>query len=117
MQGVIEVEGLTKKYGSLSAVDGISFSVKKGEIFGLLGENGAGKTTTLEIIEGLRKSTSGKATVLGYDVKKEIALIKEKIGVQLQSSAYFAFLTLTEILDLFGSFYSKHLPPEELLGF
>ncbi len=113
---VIEVEKLTKKYGKLTAVNAISFDVKKGEVFGLLGENGAGKTTTLEIIEGLRHATSGKIRVLHYQVKDgAVKDIKERIGVQLQSSAYFKFLTLTEILNLFGSFYSKQLPAEELL--
>ena len=75
MNKVIEVENLVKKYGKLTAVNGISFQVEKGEIFGLLGENGAGKTTTMEIIEGLRRPTSGKITVLGLSVK-ELAIIK-----------------------------------------
>lgn len=104
-----------KKYGSLTAVDGISFDVLKGEIFGLLGENGAGKTTTLEMIEGLRKPTSGSIEVLGHDNSESRDQIKEKIGVQLQSSAYYQFLTLKEILELFGSFYPKSLPAMELL--
>jgi ABC-2 type transport system ATP-binding protein len=112
---VIEVKNLVKKYGDLTAVNKISFNVEKGEIFGLLGENGAGKTTTLEMIEGLRKPTDGNISVLGHDIKSGLKEIKEKIGVQLQSSAYFHFLTLTEILKLFGSFYSKHLLPIELL--
>lgn len=116
MEKVIEVENLKKRYGDFKAVDGISFDVYKNEIFGLLGENGAGKTTTLEMIEGLRKPTSGKITVLGHNPNGEIDLIKEKIGVQLQSSAYFNFLNLREILDLFGSFYNKQLDPDELLN-
>lgn len=116
MRNVIEVKELTKKYGKLTAVDNISFSVKQGEIFGLLGENGAGKTTTLEIIEGLRKPTAGKIHVLDYELHNGASTqIKNRIGVQLQSSAYFNFLTLKEILDLFGDFYDKHLPPDELL--
>ena len=85
MANVIEVENLVKRYRKLIAVNSVSFGVKKGEIFGLLGENGAGKTTTLEIIEGLRKPTSGKVSVLGKDVLKHINEIKERIGVQLQS--------------------------------
>lgn len=115
MKKVIEVKNLVKKYGSLVAVDGISFDVEKGEIFGLLGENGAGKTTTLEMIEGLRKPSSGKAKVLSFDVRTDLAEIKERIGVQLQSSAYYRFLKLIEILDLFGSFYNKHADEKELL--
>jgi ABC-2 type transport system ATP-binding protein len=112
---IIEVNGLVKKYGKLAAVNDISFSVERGEVFGLLGENGAGKTTTLEIIEGLRKPTSGKVSVLGHDIKEGINSIKQKIGVQLQSSAYYSFLTLDEILNLFCSFYPQHLKPKELL--
>ena len=111
---VIEVENLTKIYDKFKAVDNISFSVNKGEVFGLLGENGAGKTTTLEMIEGLRKPSSGQIKVLGFDVKHHLAEIKERIGVQLQSSAYYKFLRLTEILDLFGSFYKKHSNFDEL---
>jgi ABC-2 type transport system ATP-binding protein len=116
MEKVIEVKNLVKKYDRLTAVDSISFEVKKGEIFGLLGENGAGKTTTLEIIEGLRKPSSGTIEVLGYDVLHELSSIKEKIGVQLQSSAYYYFLNLKEILSLFGSFYEKNISPNKLLS-
>ena len=114
---VIAVSDLVKKYGNFSAVKGIGFEVKRGEIFGLLGENGAGKTTTLEIIEGLRTATSGQVKVLGVDVTAGCPdRIKEKIGVQLQSSAYYNFLTLEEILDLFGGFYQKSLKSQELLS-
>ena len=116
MKKVIEVNNLTKKYGLLAAVDNISFSVNEGEIFGLLGENGAGKTTTLEIIEGLRRPTAGKVTVLGHDVEKNMQEIKENIGVQLQSSAYYHYLTLKEILILFGSFYDMKIDAEKLLS-
>ena len=105
MQKVIEVKNLVKKYDKLTAVNGISFDVQKGEIFGLLGENGAGKTTTLEIIEGLRRATSGEAKVLGMDIRKNIREIKKRIGVQLQSSAYYNFLKLDEILKLFAGFF------------
>jgi len=112
----IRVKKLVKKYGDLVAVNGISFEVKKGEIFGLLGENGAGKTTTLEMIEGLRTPTSGSIEMLGADLSRGMKNeIKEKIGVQLQSSAYYNFLTLNEILDLFGGFYSKSIPALKLL--
>lgn len=112
---VIEVRNLTKKYGQLVAVKDISFTVNKGEVFGLLGENGAGKTTTLEMIEGLRQPTEGQITLLGHNTRENLQEIKERIGVQLQSSAYYNFLNLTEILDLFGSFYQKRLAPDELL--
>ncbi|MBU6389151.1 ABC transporter ATP-binding protein [Patescibacteria group bacterium] len=115
MEEVIRVENLTKRYGEFTAVHNISFAVKKGEIFGLLGENGAGKTTTLEIIEGLRKLTAGTVTVLGHDVKTDPTSIKSKIGVQLQSSAYFSYLTLKEMLELFASFYGKTVDAAALL--
>jgi len=115
MKKVIEVNNLVKKYGRFTAVNDVSFYVKKGEVFGLLGENGAGKTTTLEMIEGLRKPTSGEIKVLGHDMKNGLSLVKEKIGVQLQASAYYNFLTLREILDLFGGFYQKRLGADELL--
>lgn len=115
MQNVIEVKNLVKKYGKLVAVNGISFEVKKGEVFGLLGENGAGKTTTLEMIEGLRKPTSGRTKVLSFDIETHLTEIKQRIGIQLQSSAYYKFLKLTEILDLFGSFYNVEVDEKSLL--
>ena len=114
-KAVIEVEGLTKRYGSLTAVDGISFGVRDGEVFGILGPNGAGKTTTLECIEGLTEPTSGRTAVLGMDSRRDSASIRERIGVQLQASAYFDNLTLREILELFGRFYRRSVRYEELL--
>ena len=112
---VIQVEGLTKRYDDLTAVDDISFSVKRGEIFGILGPNGAGKTTTLECIEGIVTPTSGRTVVLGLDTQNEPKEVKQRIGVQLQASAYFDHLTLKEILDLFGRFYKRSAAPIELL--
>lgn len=117
MEKIINIEKLVKKYKDTTAVNGITFHVEKGEIFGLLGENGAGKTTTLEIIEGLRKPTEGKIEILGTDVSDHYKTeIKQKIGVQLQSSAYYSFLNLKEILELFGGFYSKNVDPQKLLS-
>ena len=112
---VISVEGLSKRYGDLSAVDGVSFGVRRGEIFGILGPNGAGKTTTLECIEGLVKPTAGETAVLGIDTQRQPETVKERIGVQLQASAYFDNLTLKEILDLFGMFYRRRVEPIALL--
>lgn len=112
---VIQVDSLTKHYGELRAVDGVSFGVRRGEVFGILGPNGAGKTTTLECIEGLTEPTSGATTVLGIDTQHEPQKAKERIGVQLQASAYFDYLTLKEILDLFGMFYNRKIATLELL--
>ena len=115
MEEVIQVRGLVKRYGSLTAVDNISFTVYQGEVFGILGPNGAGKTTTLEIIEGLQHPTEGCTLVLGVDTRRDPPAVKERIGVQLQASAYFEFLTLEEILTLFSSFYRRRLNARELL--
>ena len=112
---MIEVRELVKRYGSLTAVDNVSFAVNRGEVFGILGPNGAGKTTALEVIEGLQRPTSGTTCVLGVDTHKNVDEVKERIGVQLQSSAYFDYLTLHEILTLFGSFYRRSLPSRDLL--
>jgi ABC-2 type transport system ATP-binding protein len=117
----VEVRDLVKEFpapggGTLAAVDRVSFEVHRGEVFGFLGPNGAGKTTTLEIIEGLQSPTAGWTSVLGLDSVKDRGAMKERIGVQLQAGAYFNYLTLQEILELFGSFYPRTLAPEELLG-
>ena len=112
---VIRVDGLSKHYGDLKAVDGVSFSVERGEVFGILGPNGAGKTTTLECIEGLTQPTSGRTVVLSFDTQREPQKVKQRIGVQLQASAYFDYLTLKETLDLFGRFYDHRVAPIELL--
>ena len=111
----IDVQGLRKSYGSLVAVDGISFAVRDREIFGLLGPNGAGKTTTVEILEGLRQADAGSATVAGVDVRKDPKAVKGLIGVQLQSSAFFSGLNLVELLDMFASLYGRSVNARELL--
>src|SRR4030067_3619475 len=100
---IIEITDLVKKYEDLVAVDRISFDVKQGEIFGLLGPNGAGKTTTLEIVETLRKPTSGKITVDGLDVLEDSWAVKSRIGVQLQDAGFYPDLTLVELLNIFGA--------------
>jgi ABC-2 type transport system ATP-binding protein len=101
----ITVQELRKYYGETRAVDGISFTVHQGEVFGMLGPNGAGKTTTVEIIEGLRVADGGQVTVLAMDVGKETDKIKARIGVQLQTTALYPLLTVREVIDLFRSFY------------
>jgi ABC-2 type transport system ATP-binding protein len=112
---VVRVRGLVKRYGDLVAVDGIDFDVARGEVFALLGPNGAGKTTTVEILEGLRAPDAGTATVLGVDVATGADRIKPRIGVSLQTAALYPKLTVTELIDLFGSFYPKARPANELI--
>jgi ABC-2 type transport system ATP-binding protein len=102
---VILIDDLTKRYGELVAVDGVSFGVRRGEIFGILGPNGAGKTTTLEMVEGLRRPDGGTIVVDGLPVWPDPKLVKARIGVQLQATALFDFQTLEEIIYLFGSCY------------
>ena len=113
---VIDARGLVKRYGSLVAVDGISFSVESGEIFGMLGPNGAGKTTTLEMLEGLRRPDAGSATVLGSDVVRNTTLIKSRIGVQLQATALPPLIKVREAIDLFAALFPASRPTEELLA-
>jgi ABC-2 type transport system ATP-binding protein len=114
-QEIIKVQGLVKRYGDFTAVDGSEFSVHKGEVFGLLGPNGAGKTTTLEMLVGLRKPDEGKAIVGGFDITRELDKVKEVIGVQLQSTTLFELLTVEEILHLYGSFYREHISIPDLI--
>jgi len=111
MKNSLEVEGLKKYYGNLKAVDGISFSVEDGSVFGMLGPNGAGKTTTIETLIGLKEKDGGKVSILGYDpfLEKDLKEIKKKIGVQLQSPSLFPRLTVKEIVNLFASFYPDPL--------
>jgi ABC-2 type transport system ATP-binding protein len=113
---IIAVSGLTKNYGSFRAVDGISFDVQEGEIFGLLGPNGAGKSTTLEIIETLRVKDAGVVMVDGIDLDKDPSAIKQIIGVQLQTSGYYPALTLRELIKLFCGLYNVSVDPLDLLA-
>jgi ABC-2 type transport system ATP-binding protein len=114
-KAIIEVEGLVKRYGDHTAVNGIRFEVMKGEVFGLLGPNGAGKTTTMEMIEGLRLPDSGSAKVAGFDTRKDLKKVKEIIGVQLQSTSLFDLLKVSEIAQMYASFYTKTVPIAPLL--
>jgi ABC-2 type transport system ATP-binding protein len=112
---VVNVKNLVKSYGEVKAVNGLSFQVMAGETFGMLGPNGAGKTTTVEIIEGLRDADSGEVSVLGMDVAKVPTRIKQRIGVQLQSPSLLPLVNVTELLDLFSSFYDRSLPVADIL--
>ncbi len=115
MADIISVKNLVKKYKDFTAVNDISFEVKPGEIFGILGPNGAGKTTTLEIMETLKPLTSGTVLIDGHDVTKHPWEVKRRIGVQLQSSAFYPELRLTELLDMFAAMYDVKIDPIETL--
>ncbi|HOZ84135.1 MAG TPA: ABC transporter ATP-binding protein [Niabella sp.] len=112
---MISVKDLVKNYGDFNAVKGISFDVYENEIFGLLGPNGAGKSTTLEIIETLRKKTSGTVLVNGIDLDQHPERIKGIIGVQLQSSSYYPGLNLVQLIDLFAGLYNQSVDAHQLL--
>jgi ABC-2 type transport system ATP-binding protein len=116
MDPVIRVTDLHKHYGETRAVDGVSFEVPAGTVFGLLGPNGAGKTTTVEVLEGLRKPDAGAVRVLGIDAVHHPDDLKPRIGVSLQTAALYPKLTVIEVLDLFRSFYPKGRPSGELIG-
>jgi ABC-2 type transport system ATP-binding protein len=113
---VLIARDLRKRYGSLQAVDGVSFEVAAGEVFGILGPNGAGKTTTLEMIEGMRHIDGGSATVAGIDVSRDPRGVKARIGIQLQASSFFDELNLVELLELFGRLYSRDVDAMALLA-
>jgi ABC-2 type transport system ATP-binding protein len=100
---VIDVRGLVKRYGSFTAVDGVDLSVHRNEIFGILGPNGAGKTTTLEMIEGLRTPDAGTIHVAGIDAVADPNAVKRVIGVQLQTTALFDYLSARELVELFAA--------------
>jgi ABC-2 type transport system ATP-binding protein len=112
---VIEVENLTKRYESKLAVDGVSFAVEPGEIFGILGPNGAGKTTTVECIEGLRRPDGGTVRVFGLDPLRDGEALRERLGVQLQESQLPDKMKVREALKLYASLYQKPADPFELV--
>ena len=108
---VILVRDLVKRYGDFTAVAGIDLAVSHGEIFGILGPNGAGKTTTLEMIEGLRDPDGGTVEVAGIDVRRDPKAVKRVIGVQLQSTALFDYLSVRELIGLFAALYDADTSP------
>lgn len=112
---MVEVKNLKKRYGDKQAVNGISFTVKKGEIFGILGPNGAGKTTTLEMMETLRPIDSGSVKIDGIDVKKNPQAIKYIIGVQPQTPAFQDKTRLTEVIELFAAAYGEKIDAMKFL--
>ena len=115
-ESVVVAAGLRKRYGDLTAVDGVSFEVRRGEIFGMVGPNGAGKTTTVECVEGLRQPDGGTVRLLGLDPLAQRLAVAERVGVQLQESALPPRLRVAEALALFGAFYQRRADPGELLA-
>lgn len=112
----ISAQNLVKIYGDLRAVDDISLDVEYGEVFGMLGPNGAGKSTTTEMIEGLRKPDGGTISVLGQDVVKNPEPVKQRIGIQLQTTVMFQKQTVREMIELFSSFFQKSLPTNDVIA-
>src|ERR1700749_226193 len=115
-EGILRVENLQKSYDGKKAVDGISFEVEKGEIFGILGPNGAGKTTTLEMIETLREIDGGSATIDGVDVATNPYEIRGMIGVQPQSPGFQDKTKLTELIQMFAAAYGERVNPKKFLA-
>jgi len=113
---VIEIANLVKRYGELTAVNGVSLEINEGEVFALLGPNGAGKSTMVEILEGHRDRTSGDVSVLGLDPGKAGAEYRDQIGIVLQSSGIEDELSVLEALDVYGASYSTRRDPMEVLG-
>jgi ABC-2 type transport system ATP-binding protein len=111
----IDVTALEKRYGATRAVDGLSFSIDTGEVFGLLGPNGAGKTTTVEILEGYRRADAGDVRVLGVDPWRDGAQLRPKIGVMLQDGGLYPGIRPLEALQLFASYYDDPDDPDRLL--
>ncbi len=121
MEKVIVTENLTKKFGHFTAVDHISFEVKRGEIFGFLGANGAGKTTAMRMLCGLSKPTSGNGTVAGFDILKQPEMVKKNIGYMSQKFSLYDDLKVWENIELFGGIYGMKdkeikLKTDELMG-
>lgn len=109
MEYAISANGLTKKFGAFTAVDAITFNVKKGEIFGFLGANGAGKTTAMRMLNGLSRPTAGEAQVAGYDVYRETERIKQHIGYMSQKFSLYEDLTPKENIHFYGGIYGGSL--------
>ncbi len=113
MIDILRIEGLSKSYGAVKAVDDITFSIPEGICFGLLGPNGAGKTTTIEIMEGITAPSAGKVLFRGKPIGSDF---KTKVGIQFQSTALPEFITVRETLELFSAFYRKPRPIDEVIG-
>lgn len=112
MSDILRIEGLSKRYGQVVAVDDVSFSIPEGSCFGLLGPNGAGKTTTIEIMEGITAPSAGRVLFRGQPIGKDF---RSKVGIQFQSTALPEFITVKETIALFSAFYENPRPLEELV--
>ena len=115
LMAILEVDNLVKTYGGKNVVDGVSFKVEKGEIFGILGPNGAGKTTTLEMLEALRPIDGGKATIDGIDVSLNPYKIRALIGVQPQTPSFEEKTKLTELIEFFAATYGEKVDAKAFL--
>ena len=115
MDDVIVVTGLCKDYGDVRAVDDLTFTVRRGEVFALLGPNGAGKTTTVEILEGHRDRTSGTVSVEGFDPATGGRAYREQIGVVLQEAGFDEEFTVRELVRMYASLYPRRRDPDELI--
>src|SRR5262245_16860388 len=115
MERALRVENLQKAYGSVVAVKDLSFEVSAGEIFGVVGPNGAGKTTTIECIEGIKRPDRGTISVLGLELDRNEAELRQRVGVQLQQAALPARIRVWEALDLYASFYDRSVDWKSLL--
>ena len=111
----VRVRGLVKSYGSVRAVRGIDLDIRPGEIFALLGPNGAGKTTTVEILEGYRRRDGGEVSVLGYDPGRDRAKIKPRVGIVLQQTGVDRYLTVSETVQMYASYYPRPRSPDEII--
>ena len=111
---ILNVDTLSVRYGEQLAVNGVSFDVKRGEIFGLLGPNGAGKTTTLSAIEGLMKPTGGTVAVAGHNINKDPLLARANLGIQLQATSFQQDLTIFEVVELYAGLYGIELSRAEI---
>jgi ABC-2 type transport system ATP-binding protein len=112
----IEVSDLWKSYGSVEAVRGLTFDVRRGEVFGLLGPNGAGKTTTVEILEGFRRRSGGRVSVLGADPERRDRRLQERVGIVLQSCGFYPRVTVREAVEHFAKSYARPRDPGETIG-
>jgi ABC-2 type transport system ATP-binding protein len=116
MNTVITIDNLHKRYGQRIAVEDVSLSIARGEIFGIVGPNGAGKTTTVECLSGLRYPDSGSIRVLGLDPRRDARTLRQRLGIQLQEAALPERIRVGEALDLFAAFYSRPADPRRLLA-